>query len=88
MQSVSDILTQRVSAAIKAATSRDAPPILKPSADERFGDYQVNGVMSLAKQLKTNPRQLAQHIVDSLDSSDICEPPAAIALDVPCSVSV
>ena len=75
MQSVSDILTQRVSAAIKAATSRDAPPILKPSADERFGDYQVNGVMSLAKQLKTNPRQLAQHIVDSLDSSDICEPP-------------
>jgi len=75
MQSVSDILAQRISAAIKAATGSDAPPILKPSAEDRFGDYQVNGVMALAKQLKTNPRQLAQQIVDSLDLSDICEPP-------------
>ena len=75
MQSVSDILTQRVSAAINAATGQDAPAILKPSAEDRFGDYQVNGVMSLAKKLKTNPRQLAQQIVDSLDISDICEPP-------------
>ncbi len=57
MESTIDILSQRAAAAIKAATSLDAPPILKASADERFGDYQINGVMALAKQLKTNPRQ-------------------------------
>ena len=75
MQSVSDILTERVSAAIKAVTGQDAPPILKPSAQERFGDYQINGIMSLAKQLETNPRQLAQKITQALDLSDICETP-------------
>ena len=75
MQSVSDILTERLAAAIRSATGRDAPPILKPSAEERFGDYQVNGVMSLAKQLKTNPRQLAQKIIQLLKLDDICQPP-------------
>ena len=75
MDSVSDILTGRISAAIKTATGCDAPPILKPSAEARFGDYQINGVMSLAKQLRTSPRQLAQQIVESLDLSGICEPP-------------
>jgi len=49
--------------------------IVKPAADPRFGDYQVNGVMALAKQLKTNPRQLAQKVLDNLDVSDICEMP-------------
>jgi len=75
MDSVSDILTCRVSEAIKIATGCDAPAVLRPSAEDRFGDYQVNGVMSLAKQLKTDPRRLAQKIVESLDISDICEPP-------------
>ena len=31
--------------------------------------------MAAAKQLKTNPRQLAEKVVQSLDLSDICEPP-------------
>ncbi len=75
METTSDILSQRAAAAIKAATSLDAPPILKASADERFGDYQINGVMALAKQLKTNPRQLAQKIIQALEIDDICQPP-------------
>ena len=75
MESTIDILSQRAAAAIKAATGLDAPPILKPSAEERFGDYQINGVMALAKQLKKNPRQLAEKIVQALETDDICQPP-------------
>ena len=33
-----------------------------------FGDYQANGVMRLAKQLKTNPRELANQIIEELNS--------------------
>jgi arginyl-tRNA synthetase len=36
-------------------------------ADLRFGDYQSNAAMVLAKQRKTNPRALAQAIIDQLD---------------------
>lgn len=33
-----------------------------------FGDYQANGVMAIAKQLKKNPRELAQQVVEILRS--------------------
>ena len=32
---------------------------VRSTADARFGDYQVNGVLPLAKTRKANPRQLA-----------------------------
>lgn len=75
METTIDILSRRAATAIKAATNLDAPPILKASADERFGDYQINGVMTLAKQLKTNPRQLADKIAQALQIDDICQAP-------------
>ncbi|MHC4364087.1 MAG: arginine--tRNA ligase, partial [Planctomycetota bacterium] len=43
------------------------------STDPKFGDYQANGVMALAKELKTDPRELAEKVVKNLDVSDICE---------------
>ena len=49
--------------------------IVRSSTDPKFGDYQANGVMALAKKLKTNPRKLAEDVVKNLDLSDICEPP-------------
>ena len=36
------------------------------SSRPEFGDYQVNGVMAIAKQLKMNPRELATKVVDSI----------------------
>jgi arginyl-tRNA synthetase len=45
------------------------------ATDARFGDYQTNAAMILAKQERANPRQLAQEIIDKLDVADICEPP-------------
>ena len=37
------------------------------SADLRFGDYQSNAAMVLAKRLKTNPRELATKVVEALE---------------------
>ena len=33
-----------------------------------FGDYQANGIMSVAKQLDRNPRELAQQVVEHLNA--------------------
>jgi arginyl-tRNA synthetase len=69
-------LEGRISAAMAAATGReDCSAIVRPATDAKFGDYQANGVMALAKQMKTNPRELAEEVVKNLDLSDICEPP-------------
>lgn len=58
------------------ATGRDGcAAILRPATDPKFGDYQANGVMALAKQIKTNPRKLAETVVAQLDLGDVCEPP-------------
>src|SRR5450755_4322646 len=38
------------------------------AADTRFGDYQANAAMALAKIRKTNPRALAAEIVEKLKS--------------------
>jgi arginyl-tRNA synthetase len=49
--------------------------MVKPAQDTRFGDYQANCAMPLAKERKVNPRDLAQEIVARLDVADLCEPP-------------
>ena len=40
------------------------------AADERFGDFQANGVLPFAKKAGTNPRELAQRLLDHLPSSE------------------
>ncbi len=76
MKSVVDILNDRIAEAMVRATGRqDCAAIVRPATDPKFGDYQANGVMALAKQLKTNPRKLAEQVVAQLDLSDLCEPP-------------
>ncbi|MBA2269483.1 MAG: arginine--tRNA ligase [Chthoniobacterales bacterium] len=46
-----------------------------PATDPRFGDYQTNAALILAKQRGENPRALAAKIIEHLRVSDICEPP-------------
>ncbi len=76
MKSTTDVLEERISAVMARATGQsDCAAIVRPTTDPKFGDYQANGVMALAKQLKTNPRKLAESVVGQLDLSDICEPP-------------
>ena len=47
--------------------------LVRPCPDPKFGDYQSNALMSLAKTRKLNPRQLATDVVAKLDVSDLCE---------------
>jgi arginyl-tRNA synthetase len=49
--------------------------MVKAAQDARFGDYQANCAMSLAKALKGKPRDVAQQIVERLDLGDMLEPP-------------
>ncbi|MFL2531492.1 MAG: arginine--tRNA ligase [Porticoccaceae bacterium] len=51
----------------------ECTPLLNISGKPQFGDYQANGAMGAAKHLKTNPRDLAQKILDQVDLSEIAE---------------
>jgi arginyl-tRNA synthetase len=76
MKAAVDILEERIRAAMEKVTGRqDCAAIVRPATDAKFGDYQANGVMGLAKKQKTNPRKLAEEVVKNLDISDTCEPP-------------
>jgi arginyl-tRNA synthetase len=48
---------------------------IRPAQDVRFGDFQANFAMSLAKQLGRAPRQIAEQVVSRLELDDICERP-------------
>jgi arginyl-tRNA synthetase len=76
MQSVLNILEAIISEVMGEVSGQaGCAALVRPATDAKFGDYQVNGVMPLAKQLKTNPRKLAEQIAAKLDVSDICEQP-------------
>ncbi|OKH45524.1 arginine--tRNA ligase [Calothrix sp. HK-06] len=49
--------------------------MLVSTNNPKFGDYQANLALPLAKKLKQQPRAVAQAIVDKLDVSDICSAP-------------
>ncbi len=52
--------------AIESALGARAPAILRKATDAKLGDYQVNGLMGLAKQLKKSPRDLAEPVAAKL----------------------
>ncbi len=70
---ISSLLEARLCAALAAFPDADAR--VQAVSDPRFGDYQTNAAMILAKQQRANPRQLAQQIIDKLDVAELCEPP-------------
>jgi arginyl-tRNA synthetase len=48
-------------------------PLLVPASNPKFGDYQSNLPLALAKTLGKPPRSIAEEIVKNLDLADICE---------------
>ncbi|MBN8457054.1 MAG: arginine--tRNA ligase [Verrucomicrobia bacterium] len=60
-------LESRLATAVAAVLGEPAAAPVVPVADLRFGDYQSNAAMVLAKQRKTNPRALAGDIIGRLD---------------------
>ncbi|GGW12215.1 arginine--tRNA ligase [Streptomyces narbonensis] len=59
-------LADGLSAALPEAASAD--PLLRRS--DR-ADFQANGILALAKQLKGNPRELATKVVDAIPANDV-----------------
>src|SRR5215204_6273583 len=63
--------------AIRAAWDVDADPLIAISGNDKFGDYQSNAAMGLAKTLadktgqKQNPRAIAEKIKANLNVADI-----------------
>ncbi len=47
---------------------------VRPCPEPKFGDYQTNALMGLAKRNQLNPREFATQIVEQLDVTDCCEP--------------
>ncbi|EIJ34168.1 arginine--tRNA ligase [Thiothrix nivea] len=71
---IRQLLDDRITAALHSLGAPETvSAIVKPSARPEFGDYQANGVMAAAKQLKTNPRELATRLLEVLDLSDMAE---------------
>ncbi|MEM9237132.1 MAG: arginine--tRNA ligase [Verrucomicrobiota bacterium] len=64
-------IESRLSAALSSVLGESVPAPVVPAADLRFGDYQSNAAMALAKQRKTNPRALAEQVVEALDFDEL-----------------
>jgi arginyl-tRNA synthetase len=69
------VIQQRVQAAVKLVLP-DAETdtiLVQPCPDPKFGDYQTNALIGLAKTRKMNPRQFATDVVSRLDLFDLCQ---------------
>src|SRR5947207_15036271 len=71
-------LTRKLSDALSSAGLPFAGEVT-PTTDPRFGEYQSNAAMVLAKQRCENPPKIAECIVSKLDVAGISEPPSADA---------
>jgi len=60
-------LDQIIKAAFAKAGIEAEPIAVSEATKPEFGDYQFNGAMALSKQLRKNPREIAQQIVDAID---------------------
>jgi arginyl-tRNA synthetase len=49
-------------------------PLVVPASNPKFGDFQCNIALPLAKQLGQQPRAIAMEIVDKVNLTGICEP--------------
>ncbi|MBA3543987.1 MAG: arginine--tRNA ligase, partial [Chthoniobacterales bacterium] len=74
METFQSLLTRELTRALAAAELPAAGEVVQ-ATDARFGDYQTNAALVLAKQRGENPRQLAQKIIDHLEVAEWCEPP-------------
>ncbi len=73
METIQTILESKLRAAV--GETGGIPVTVQATQDARFGDYQGNIAMQLAKSRKGNPRAIAQEIIARLDVADICEAP-------------
>jgi arginyl-tRNA synthetase len=74
------VLYRKIEKRVRAAVAEVLPDAdlsvvqVRPCPDPKFGDYQCNSLMTLAKERKKNPRQLAQDVVGKLDLENLTDP--------------
>ena len=70
------IIEQRLRQALQTVLPEadTATVLIRPCLDPKFGDYQTNALISLAKARKMNPRELAAAVVGKLDLAGWCRP--------------
>ena len=69
------VLTKRLHGALAACGLPPERGEVTAAADTRFGDYQANAAMVLAREAKANPRELAAKIADYFETGDVCAKP-------------
>jgi arginyl-tRNA synthetase len=74
METFQEQLAKRLAAALAKAGLPNAGELTQ-AADARFGDYQTNAAMVLAKQRGENPREIAQKIIANIDVDLIAAKP-------------
>ena len=68
MATIKAFLNEQIGSALsKVAGIENCNPNVITASKPEFGDYQANGIMAVAKQLRQNPRDLAQSVVSQLE---------------------
>lgn len=75
METLQALLTRKLSDSLRAAGFGIAAEVT-PATDPRFGDYQTNAALILAKQRSENPRAIATRIVDQFPGDQLVEAPS------------
>ncbi|MFA6561278.1 MAG: arginine--tRNA ligase [Verrucomicrobiia bacterium] len=77
MESVQQLLERLATGVIRQTIGADGAANVRPCGNPRFGDYQINGLLPIAKARGEDPRPLADKVAASLASAlaDLAEPP-------------
>ena len=62
-------LSKIIENALQSANINTDEIVISDATKPEFGDYQYNGVMKLAKQLKKNPREIAMNVMEHIDAT-------------------
>jgi arginyl-tRNA synthetase len=75
MNVLSKLRTAFAAATPEGADSAAFALAVRPSTDPKFGDYQANGCMAIAKAAKQNPRELAVKVGEAVDLNPLADRP-------------
>jgi arginyl-tRNA synthetase len=78
MKSLRQQLEEAVTAALVRVVGPEGAgidPLVRPTQDPRFGDYQSNVALGLAKRLGKKPREVAEEIAAALALGELAHPP-------------
>jgi arginyl-tRNA synthetase len=66
-------LSKIIDHALKSVNIEVDEIVISDASKPEFGDYQFNGIMKIAKQLKKNPREIAMQVVEHVDTTGMIE---------------